>query len=151
METKSLSCPLSDVDFELRAKKLSQLIAERDQVESEKKFANEGFNARIKAIDEEVSQLAVVVRNKAEFRAVQVEWEKDMKTSTMKLVRLDTGTVIDTRAMTPAEKQATLNFASSKAKAEAAAKNGDAAAAPAEKKGRKSKAAKAPTETPAQA
>ena len=145
METKSLSCPLSDEEFKLRATKLSQLIAERDRIESEKKMANDGFNSRLKAVDEEVSHLAEIVRDKAEFRAVPVDWVKDLKRGIVELVRLDTETVIDSRAMTPAEKQASLNFGSSKKKADAAAKDDGSPIDKKSKRSKKGEPAPAPT------
>jgi hypothetical protein len=148
-ETRSLLCPLSDEDLKLRGHNLAAAVKELEEVEAEKKQAVSEFGVRIKALDERIQSLAVVVKARHEARPITCEWRGDGKTGTMKLYRLDTDTVIDTRAMTVEEKQGTLNFSSSAKKAEdaknaaAANGNGEKKAAP-KKNGKAVKAAETP-------
>jgi hypothetical protein len=127
-ETRSLACPLSEEDFEARAKNLAMARQRARRIEAEKKTAVARFALELKDVNEEIDGLAEIVKSGVEFRAVTVEWQTDLKKGIKRLVRLDTNDVIDTKALTIEEKQATLNFSSSAAKAEAAAaaKNGNA-------------------------
>ena len=107
-EIRSLSCPLSDEDYKLRAHKLASALQKKMEVEAHKKAVAERYNSEIKSLDEEVGDLTAVVKNKCEFRPVECVWKEDHKTSMMRLIRIDTGTEIDSRAMTAAEKQVKL-------------------------------------------
>jgi len=107
-EIRSLSCPLSDEDLKLRAHKLASAVKKYDEVESEKKAHAERFGSELKTIGEEINQLATVVKSRSEFRPVECVWKEDHKTSMMRLIRTDTNTEIDSRAMTASEKQVKL-------------------------------------------
>lgn len=110
IETRSLLCPLSDEDFELRAKNLAMARQKANALDEEKKAAVAKFGAELKEVNATIDHLAQVVKTKTEARPVNVEWVEDHKTGTMRLVRLDTETEIDSRPMTMAERQSTLNF-----------------------------------------
>lgn len=110
METRSLLCPLSEEDFKLRAHNLAVARQKAREVEAAKKAAAARFATELKDLNEEIDRLAGIVKAKAEHRPVLVEWIKEQKTGTMRLIRLDTETEIDSRPMTVAERQATLDF-----------------------------------------
>ena len=48
------------------------------------------------------------IRDRSEYREVAVKREKDFAQGVEEVIRLDTGEVVDVRALGPNEKQATL-------------------------------------------
>jgi hypothetical protein len=110
IETRSLLCPLSDEDFKLRAHNLAVARQRARALVDEKKAIATKYAVELKEIEAQIDSLAAVVKSKSEHRPVNVEWIEDHKSGTMRLERLDTGTEIDSRPMTMAERQSTLNF-----------------------------------------
>lgn len=147
IETRSLLCPLSDEDFRLRATNLAMARQRARAIEEEKKSAVAKYSAELKSVNETIDNLAQVVKTKSEARPVNVEWIEDHKTGTMRLERLDTNTEIDSRPMTMAERQSTLNFG----KKNGAEEKKVDAAGKAKKNGNGKAAKKAETEVPASA
>jgi hypothetical protein len=76
----------------------------------EKKAQASKYKTEIDEVETQIDQLAQVVKTKSEHRPVDCEWIEDHPTGMMRLVRLDTDTEVTSRAMTVAERQATLNF-----------------------------------------
>lgn len=104
------SCPVPLTNEEQRQKgaTLAGLENELAKVEDEKKIAVAGFGASIKALKNQISAVALIVRSKEEFRDVRCYETKDYKACVVRLFREDTERLVEERAMLSHEHQADL-------------------------------------------
>jgi len=99
MNTMNLPVKLSEQELIIKGNELSVHIQDLDVVELQKKTANSGFKDEIDKLTEKISGLAKIVREKKEYREVEVADQKNMDRMTMDTVRLDTGEVVSYREL----------------------------------------------------
>lgn len=88
-----------------RAMELSEKIAESRALEARRKAAAADFKAQDQEIRARADELSEAVKSGRESRPVECRWVRNDTYQRMELHRLDTGEVIESRALTPAEKQ----------------------------------------------
>ncbi len=103
METKMLSCRLTDTELLERGQKVAELLRQIAEIEDEKKAANSDFKARLEEREGEARSLGYEIRTKAELREVSVSRTIDDVRGVEETYRDDTGEVIATRALSPQE------------------------------------------------
>ena len=109
MPSMRLPVPLTDAD---RLKILADISAAQtalESVEAEKKLANSGFNAKIKAHKASVHSLNQTNVLGAIYRDVEIEVRPDAVTGKQEVWRLDTNTLVKKEDMDPDERQLRLN------------------------------------------
>lgn len=97
--TMSLPVKLSEQELLIKGNELSKLLQDLETVEAQKKTANAGFKDEIDKLTEQISGLATIVREKKEYREVEVEERKNMDRMIMETIRLDTGEVVSYREL----------------------------------------------------
>lgn len=108
---RSVPVKLTNEEQRQRGTALAGLEKQLAKVKDEKKIAVAGFNTSIKALEGEISDAALVVRSKEEFRNVRCYEEKDYKNSVVRLFREDTNGKVEERAMLEHEHQVDLTEA----------------------------------------
>lgn len=91
-------------------RKLAQMHQEYSSVEVEKKSAADEFKERLDMIDGRIAHLSQVVRTGEEFRDVECRWRYLFETNVKELIRMDTGEITETAAITPEERQLMLQM-----------------------------------------
>lgn len=107
-EIRSLPVELTDDEVRDRAKRLSQKLEERNDIEAELKDYSATQKERMKELDKDTRRLARVVHSGHENREVECFWAPDHERQVMVLWRLDLGTAVDSRPMTMSERQRNL-------------------------------------------
>ena len=105
METATLPCRLSNDEVRERGEKVAELHRQRDALEIKRKETVDLIKAQVNEIDGQIVALCTEIIGKAEWRSVEVKREKDFKRNVEELIRVDTGEVVQTRALTPEERQ----------------------------------------------
>lgn len=107
-QIRTLPVTLNDVECADRAKELVALMGRRDSEIADQLAAKQSMRARIKGMDADIEKLAKTVRERREDRPVPCFHTFDGKAGTARLVRSDTEEIVETRPMTPDEKQRSL-------------------------------------------
>lgn len=110
MLTKKLPVQLSNDEIRLKGQDLSRKLQELEDVDEARKEAMRDYKDRIDALKGESRRLAHIVTEGKEPREVPCETVRNDDNGTIELVRLDTVEVIDSRPMTPEERQRPLPF-----------------------------------------
>lgn len=108
METRILPCRLTDTELLERGAQVADLVRELEAAEDAKKEAASEAKAKIDSLDGRIGSLARELRERMSYRSVEVKREKDFGRNCEEVVRLDTGEVIETRALDPGERQVEL-------------------------------------------
>lgn len=103
---RELPCKLSNEDAIRYGAQLSAKVRERDLVDETRKSVAAEYGAKIKTITAEISRIAVALDKGEELRPLDVYWQ--FHAGTMRLVRADTGEVVEVRPATLAERQVSL-------------------------------------------
>jgi hypothetical protein len=103
MPIESLPVTLTSDEILVRAEQLSVKVKELEDEERDSKTAASLAKERIKEIDEEIRSLARTVREKREYRPVEVREMRNEERRTMDIVRIDTQEVVRYRSMTERE------------------------------------------------
>lgn len=122
--TKKLPVRLSDDEVIERGKQLVENIRKTGKAESEREAENKKRKAEIEALELITSKLVDIVEKGEEDRDVECELKKDFERGVVTVVRLDTGEVVETRPMTPDERQEEM-FRPRKDRAPAKGKGGN--------------------------
>lgn len=107
---KFLKCRLTQDEFNDRAEAFADVDAEITTLEAEKKDVADTYKKRIGGREQKRIELRRIVKDRAESREVACTWHEDWASKTMLLRRDDTEEVVDSRAMTPAEYQHSLDL-----------------------------------------
>lgn len=105
---RSLYCDLTDEEFVDRATELADVDEEIAKLDGEKKRVTKEFTDKIGGRVSRKLELRRIVQTKEEEREIECKWFKDFPVQELRLVRLDTNEVIDSRTMTAAELQGEL-------------------------------------------
>jgi uncharacterized membrane-anchored protein len=98
-KTRQLPVELSEQELLIKGNELAVLNEELSTTESQKKVANQGFKEVLDRTQEQIDRLAKIVREKKEYREVEVVDRKNMDRMTMDTIRLDTGEVVSYREL----------------------------------------------------
>ena len=93
-----------------RAQTMSQRCKEKEEVEAEKARVMRDFGERLKQLTGEVARLSQIVSSGEEHQQVDCEEQKLMSDKLMRIVRLDTGEVVETRPLLERELQYELEL-----------------------------------------
>ena len=108
--TMELPVKLTDEEVRLKGEKIARRLKDRENLEEERKAAAKAAKEEIGELDAEIIELRDEVRERREMRDVQVSDEKDWGRKIVRTLRLDTGEVVASRPMTPAELQQHLKL-----------------------------------------
>lgn len=109
-EARSLPHRLSTEEKLVRAQQLSAAVRENYDIEAEKKCANAEFKERLEEVGSRISKLSRVVADGVEYRETEVEVFFDYDLGMVRFTRTDTGEVIESRGMTPSERQTRMEI-----------------------------------------
>ena len=105
METRSLPCVLTEPELLERGNRVADVLRDLEDLDEKRKQAAADFKGRIDVLDATARQLGKEIRTKTEYRMVEVVRETDYRRNVAEVVRSDTGEVIESRPLTPAERQ----------------------------------------------
>jgi len=105
---RELRCALTEHEKADRLDKVARLRAERDRFEADKKETIAGFKAALERVETAIADIVDEARNGAK-RMVDCREEAN-DAGTVRVVRLDTGDILDERPMTAAERQGALDL-----------------------------------------
>ncbi len=88
-ETRNLKCDLTAEEVRSRAEQVADIVGKREEVERDKKSANDMHKNQIQTHDADIAELSKQVREKAEYRDVDCEWQRDEEFAKMELIRTD--------------------------------------------------------------
>lgn len=106
--TKFLPCKLSDIEKVTRGRELASKMEEREQVQLQAEEAKSAFKTRTQGLDAQIDELKRIVLDGSERREIECFYHKDFENSTVLTLRTDTGEEVDSRRMTPEERQEML-------------------------------------------
>lgn len=107
-EIRNLKCDLSREDVHSRAEQVAILVGELDDLETDRKDANDVAKKEIQTVQTTIGTLSRQVRERAEYRDVECWWHRDEPEKVMALVRKDTGEIVWSRPLTERELQVQL-------------------------------------------
>jgi hypothetical protein len=108
METKLLPVKLGNDELLIRGRELADACADLADIEGRKKTAAAAFKEEIEAADALIARLSRIVKDKAEYREVEVREVRNEERMTMDTIRLDTGEVVGSRALQGHERNLSL-------------------------------------------
>ena len=108
MNTRRLLCKLDDQDILIRGQQLANAEKEYADIEAEKKTANQHFKDSMDAIGGRIYTLSAAIRDREEIRDVEVIVQDDNLMLKHRVVRLDTGEIVESYDFTEKERQGTL-------------------------------------------
>lgn len=106
--TKKLPVKLDDDELLERGKQLVENMRKVGVAEEEREAENKKRKGDIAFLEGITARLATSIRTGEEDRDVECEIRKNFSTSSVTIVRIDTGEVVDTRVMDAAERQEEL-------------------------------------------
>jgi len=105
---RKLKCKLTEIEVTQRGEKLAAKLGEKAELEREMKDEQARRKLVIAEVTKEIGQLAVEVHERAAERPVRCTWSKDSTRVWAELVRDDTGEIVESRPLTPEERQGAL-------------------------------------------
>jgi len=108
VETRTLSVQLTKQEIIERSTQQAELVKKLEDKEAEKSEATTRLTSSIKELKRELQLVAQEVRAGQRWAEVEVARQKDIKRGVEETIRTDTGEIIETRALTPAEMQLDL-------------------------------------------
>ena len=107
-ELHNLECELTPTEHTERSNKLARALGKKDELEGELEKFRSRNKAETKDVEADIRHLAKIVRTNKERRQVKVHIEKDLIDKIERIMRTDTGEIIETRHLTEQELQADL-------------------------------------------
>jgi hypothetical protein len=107
---ESLPCALSPEEVRQRGEAVARLLKERDDLDFETKQYAKERREEIGELELQIARVAIQIRERQEYRPVEVVCLRNPGEATVVWVRRDTGEVIRQRPMTEEEKQERLPF-----------------------------------------
>ncbi len=108
-ECRLLPCVLSDAEIQARGEELAEAELARQRLVAEKKAAAEAFKGPIAEQVDLISKLSKEISEEVEMRDVEVSHRPDFENGVVDVVRMDTGEVVESRAMTDEDRQITMD------------------------------------------
>lgn len=108
-ETMNLKVKLNREELDQRRDKIATLVQHKIDVENAKKDSAAVFGKKINKIGGEMALMAQEIRERSEYRDVEVHRMKDYATGIERVMRVDTGESVDSRPLRPEEKQMSMS------------------------------------------
>jgi hypothetical protein len=108
METRSLPVKLTQEELDLRRDKLAELVRDISTAEQARSDAASAAKKEIDKLDASAGSIAREIRERSEYRQVEVTREKDYRRRIEEVIRSDTGEVVDSRVLGDDEMQGKL-------------------------------------------
>lgn len=105
---EKLPCDLNQLEIHARGVEIAKRMGDRDDLESEKKADADEYNANIKIETDRIGALAREVRERREYRDIEVKQVRVENTGMIRWIRLDTDQLLRERLMTEDERQLKL-------------------------------------------
>jgi hypothetical protein len=107
---QELECILTEKEKQTYSGELARLTQEQAELEDRKKEISASYKARIDACISQTRVIARKVSSGKEMRETEVRWNYDYLANCKCLFRLDTGELLDTKALTEDERQMCLKL-----------------------------------------
>lgn len=107
-EKRYLRCVLTEDERRQIASDMAQAVCIKDALDNEMASIKAQFNAKVKEAEAKISGSAEKIRAGYEMREVDVEVVIDHEEGYVTETRTDTGEIITSRKLTPAERQMTF-------------------------------------------
>ena len=107
---EKLAVRLTDAEVLEFSRRAAQAYQKLVQANLEKKMAMSDYKAQVEEIQVNISYLQGIVASGIEYREVQCEKVMHTHLGEVTITRLDTGHLIETRPMTPKERQMSLEL-----------------------------------------
>lgn len=111
MPTKNLPCPLTDGEILHKALASADLGVEFERLDEERAASAKAYREAMKDIRSRRRALDRAIRDRTEMRSVETREIHDGRRLSVDTLRLDTGEIIGSRAMTAAERQVEITMA----------------------------------------
>ena len=108
IETRTLDIKLTKQEILERSRSQADLVRKIEDVEAKKSEMTKTLGAKVKELTGELQAVAREVRAGVRYAEVEVTRTKDMERAVEETIRVDTGEIINTRPLTPAELQLDL-------------------------------------------
>ena len=108
MNTETLPVVLTDIELLDLGQKLAEKHREGRMEEDDQKEAKSAMKERLEGIENEINRLAGLIRERREYRQVEVHEVKDFSRSMVDTLRDDTGELVRTRPMTSEDRTVSL-------------------------------------------
>ena len=108
--SRELPCELTDVELLTHSKDLAKLNQDLVEKETRKKEVASDYAAQLSAITSTIQVESRKVATGIEYRFVECQWVPNFTEDINELFRLDTGEIIETRAITQQDRQAELEI-----------------------------------------
>lgn len=105
-EERQLFVKLTDHEVQLKGEKLSAVVKKLEDIEVRKKAAARKLKDEQEDASLAATSLATEIETKREVRPVQCFWSMD--TDTWRLIRKDTGEIVDEQPVTMADRQSEM-------------------------------------------
>jgi hypothetical protein len=105
-----LPCKLSDESRIAKSRLLTQAWEDYETIEQEKKDRASQYSDALKDKRAEISKLVGELKSGAESRDVVCRWVEDFEHGVKRLIRQDTGDIVQEVTLTPDELQRPLEF-----------------------------------------
>lgn len=106
IQTELLPVELLEHEVREKGEELARLIARHDAIKDAHKQAAKQQKEELEGVNLEIREIGEEVRTRKERRRVEVQERFYPEKGNVATVRMDTGEVVRTRAMSPAEKEA---------------------------------------------
>jgi hypothetical protein len=107
---KHLQCKLTELEYRTMGQELARANAQAEDVEMKKKAIDADLKGQIEAHVSHAMTLSRTINNGYQYKDVDCVMRFDYLSNVVVTTRLDTGEVIDSRAMTTEERQVELKF-----------------------------------------
>lgn len=118
LQQEYLKCVLTEEEVAQAANELAREVASLKELDEALISIKSEFKGKMEKSEANISVKARLVRDKHEYRNVECDVIYNYTDCTVTITRKDTGEAVETRKMTFAEKQTTMNFDSEPAKPE---------------------------------
>ena len=105
---REIKIPMSEEDLNPMRVRLAKLYQSALDVKEEKKDADSDFNARLKTLDEQMQEIARILKRPYTHEQVDCEWRVIEEEHARGLYRLDTGELIEKEPLTAEDRAAEL-------------------------------------------
>jgi len=108
--SRSLKCELTDDERKDAALLLAQKLDEIGSLESELTSIKKSIQGKVALAEAEAGNAKAMVRDGYEIRSVDVQETMDYEEKSVRVIRLDTGEIIEDRKMSATELQMELDY-----------------------------------------
>lgn len=105
-----LPCKITEAEKNEFANKLAEAVTQRNDIAEQKKNDTANYNAEPKMLDKDIAVNSGIIHSGEQFRQVEVEGRRHLDLNRVLKIRLDTGEVVEDRALDASERQNELRL-----------------------------------------